>query len=223
MSATRILIVDDHPMTVAAYVNLLAELKFGETTTEFLSAYNCEQAFKTINIQNALQKPIDLALLDVSIPSFTKENMMDGIDIGRYLRKKMTDCKIIVQTMHSEPLRVDNIISQLQPQGFISKNDIDFESFPKICQRVMAGEFYVSATIRIAQEEFSKNNLDFDLHDSKIITLLSQGVKTINLPEYIPLSLSTIEKRKATIKDQLLRGKGSDLELMQRARKLGLI
>jgi DNA-binding NarL/FixJ family response regulator len=219
----RILIVDDHPMTVAAYVNLLTEVKFAEAPTEFISAYTCEQAFNTINVQLALNKPIDLALLDVSLPTYISQNIMDGVDIGKLLRKKMTDCKIIMQTMHSEPLRIDNIVNQLQPEGFISKNDIDFESFPKICKRVFQGEIYFSPTIRSAHEELSKNNLDFDLHDNKILTLLAQGVKTINLPDYIPLSLSTIEKRKATIKDQLLQGKGSDLELLQKARQLGLL
>ncbi len=221
--AKRILIVDDHPMTVAAYVNLLSEIDLGLNTIEFITAHNCEQAYNKINLQNTLKQPIDLALLDVSLPSFIMQNIIDGVDIGKNLRKKMPNCKIIMQTMHSEPLRVDSINSQLSPEGFISKNDIDFESFPKIFQRIMDGEIYFSPTIKRAQEELSKNNLDFDLHDNKILNLLSQGVKTINLPNYIPLSLSTIEKRKATIKDQLLQGKGSDLELLQKARKLGLI
>ncbi|WP_318640824.1 response regulator [Flavobacterium ardleyense] len=221
--ATKILIVDDHPMTVAAYVNLLTEINLGPFPAKFITAYTCEQAYNMINIQNTMETPIDLALLDVSLPSFVLQNIMDGVDIGKHLRKRMPDCKIIIQTMHSEPLRIDNIINQLSPEGFISKNDIDFESFPKICQRIMNGDIYYSHTIEQAREEFAKFDIDFDLHDNKILNLLSQGVKTINLPDYIPLSLSTIEKRKATIKDQLLQGKGSDLELLQKARKLGLI
>lgn len=221
--ATRILIVDDHPMTVAAYVNLLNEVDFGTRHFEFITAYNCREAYDKINTLNALAHHIHLALLDVNIPAFVEQNIMDGVDVGKFLRSKMRDCKIIIQTMYSEPVRVDTIINQLQPEGFISKNDIDFESFPIICKRVMQGEMYFSPTIKQAREELSNNNLIFDLHDNKIITLLSQGVKTINLPDYIPLSLSSIEKRKATIKDQLLLRKGSDLELLQRARQLGLI
>lgn len=220
---TRILIVDDHPMTVAAYVNLLTEVGFGDEPTEFLTAYTCEQAYNIINIHEALGKPISMALLDVSLPPFEQKNILDGIDVGRYIRARMKKCIIIMQTMHSEPLKVDTIVSQLQPEGFISKNDINFEVFPIICSRIMSGEIYYSPTIVKAQEEWSKNNLAFDMHDNKILMLLSQGVKTVNLPEYIPLSLSAIEKRKATIKDQVLQQKGSDLELLQRARKLGLI
>ena len=53
--------------------------------------------------------------------------------------------------------------------------------------------------------------------------LISQGIKTVNLPNYIPLSMSAIEKRKANIKGQLLMGKGNDSDLISIAKKLGLI
>ena len=219
----RILIVDDHPMTVAAYVNILNEVNFGNRTRDFVLANNCEEAYAKINDHNNQNEAFDFALLDVSIPPFSSKNILDGVDVGKYLRKKMKNCKIVMQTMHSEALKVHSIVNQLQPEGFISKNDIDFESFPVICKRVLDGEYYVSATIRKAQDEIAKNNLAFDAHDNKILTLLSLGVKTINLPEFIPLSLSSIEKRKATIKEQILQEKGSDLDLLQKARKLGLI
>ncbi|MGV8995148.1 MAG: response regulator [Flavobacterium sp.] len=219
----RILIVDDHPMTVDGYVNLLSEYDFGAAKPEFIKAHNCQEAYNKINIQLALEQDIDLALLDVSLPAFPQHNILDGVDVGLYLRNKMSDCKIIMQTMHSEPVKVDNIVKQLRPEGFISKNDINFEIFSTICNRIIRGENYFSPTILKAQQEMSKNNLEFDIHDNKILVLLAQGVKTINLPEYIPLSLSAIEKRKATIKDQLLQKKGSDLELLQKARQLGLL
>ncbi len=223
MNSVLILIVDDHPITVDGYLNLLAEFDFGDTQPQFIKANNCEQAFNIINVHKANFELIDLALLDISIPAFAESNIMDGVDVGSYLRKMMPRCKIIMQTMHSEPFRVDRIIKQLNPEGFVSKNDITYEIFPIVCDHVISGKTYYSSTINKARNDFSLNNLVFDVHDSMILTLLSQGIKTINLPEYIPLSLSAIEKRKATIKDQVLLQKGSDLELLQKARKLGLI
>jgi hypothetical protein len=53
--------------------------------------------------------------------------------------------------------------------------------------------------------------------------LIAQGIKTINLPNFIPLSLSSIEKRKANIKKQLILNSGSDKELIDIAKKLGFI
>ena len=53
--------------------------------------------------------------------------------------------------------------------------------------------------------------------------LIAEGFKTKDLPKYIPLSLSAIEKRKASIKKQLILESGSNKELLDSAKSLGLI
>jgi hypothetical protein len=85
------------------------------------------------------------------------------------------------------------------------------------------GNIYQSKTIIESQRELFKKNINWDNYDNEILILISQGVKTINLPNYIPLSMSAIEKRKANIKDQLLKGKGSDKDLVSKAKKIGLL
>ena len=40
-------------------------------------------------------------------------------------------------TMHTEPLILFNVFKQINPEGFISKNDIDFEIFPEIIDRIV--------------------------------------------------------------------------------------
>jgi len=129
----------------------------------------------------------------------------------------------VLLTMHSEPLTVDKIIKEIKPEGFIAKSDINFELFPVICQKILNGEFFKSKTIKDSQRELFKKNINWDNHDSQILILLSEGVKTVNLPNYIPLSMSAIEKRKANIKDQILDTKGGDKDLIDKARKLGLL
>ena len=52
---------------------------------------------------------------------------------------------------------------------------------------------------------------------------MSQGVKTIDLPKFIPLSLSTIEKRKARLKMEFIDSKASDKILLESIKKLGLL
>jgi hypothetical protein len=53
--------------------------------------------------------------------------------------------------------------------------------------------------------------------------LIAQGIKTINLPDFIPLSLSSIEKRKANIKKQLILNSGTDKELIDVAKNMGFL
>ncbi len=218
-----ILIVDDHPMTVDSYSNLLSVRDFQENTPDFIRSYNCEDAYNKIFFYLNQNTTIDLALLDISLPPYIAFNIENGIDLASLIRKKFPNCKIVMLTMHGEPLAVDKIIKDINPEGFVSKNDINFELFPIVCKKIVDGEMYKSPTIIESQKELFQRNINWDTHDSQILILISQGIKTVNLPSYIPLSMSAIEKRKANIKEQLLMGKGSDSDLINTARKLGLI
>jgi len=189
----------------------------------FIKGYNCQEAYNKINMYAKQSTPIHFALLDISIPAYKELNINNGVDLAQLLRKKFSMCKVILLTMHSEALTVDKIIKQINPEGFISKSDINFELFPIICQKVLNGDYFKSPTIIESQRELFKKNINWDDHDSQILILISEGVKTVNLPNYIPLSMSAIEKRKANIKDQLLEGKGGDKDLIDKAKKLGLI
>ncbi len=218
-----ILIVDDHPMTVDSYSNILSVSNFQERTPNFIRSYNCEEAYNKIFFYLNQNTTIDLALLDISLPPYIKFNIENGVDLASLIRKKFPKCKIVLLTMHGEPLAVDKIIKDINPEGFVSKNDINFELFPIICKKIANGEMYKSRTIIESQKELLDRNINWDKHDSQILILISKGIKTVNLPNYIPLSMSAIEKRKANIKGQLLMGKGSDSDLISIAKKLGLI
>ncbi len=73
------------------------------------------------------------------------------------------------------------------------------------------------------QKVFVVKNIHWDEHDSKMVQLIADGIKTKDLVHYIPLSLSTIEKRKANLKRQLIFEGGSDAELIERVKKMGLL
>ncbi|PJJ09113.1 DNA-binding NarL/FixJ family response regulator [Flavobacterium sp. 1] len=219
----EVLIIDDLPIIVDGYINLLSKTDFQENKLNFIKSHNCEDAYNKIFLNLKRQVNINLALLDISLPSYKEFNINDGVDLALLIREKFTDCKIIIITMYSEPLTVDRIIKKIKPEGFFSKNDITSESFPFICKKIIDGNIYQSTTIIESQRELFKKNINWDIYDNEILILISQGVKTTNLPNYIPLSMSAIEKRKANIKDQLLEGKGSDKDLVSKAKKIGLL
>jgi DNA-binding NarL/FixJ family response regulator len=219
---TNILIVDDHPMTVDSYVSLLTSVS-KEHDFEFHLAYTCGEAHDRIKMLKSTGALLDFAFLDVNLPASEEKKLMSGIDIATQLKSVFPDCKIIIITMHKEPVWVNRIFKSLSPEGFVSKNDINYRVFPDICKNLLDGLSYFSPSILESQRFFIKKNINWDEHDSKILLLLSQGVKTIHLPEHIPLSLSSIEKRKANIKKQLVFENGSDKELIDVAQKLGLL
>ena len=82
---------------------------------------------------------------------------------------------------------------------------------------------YFSQSIKWSQKIIIQKNINWDDYDSKILQFIAQGIKTNNLPNFIPLSLSAIEKRKANIKKQLILDNGSDKDLIDVAKNLGFI
>lgn len=217
---TRILIVDDHPMTVDGYVNLLSR---PQIRNDFYISYSCAEAYQQIVAFELSGISPNIAFLDVNLPPDEEHNIFSGTEIAMLLREKFPECKIVIISMHSEPIWVNQVFKSISPEGFISKNDINYESFPQIFEALLQGENFVSNSIDEAQRLFDRKNIQWDALDSKILQLLADGVKTRNLPRYIALSLSTIEKRKAGIKRQLILDDGSDAELIEAAKKFGLI
>ncbi|MEO7977946.1 response regulator [Flavobacterium sp.] len=218
----EILIVDDLPIIVDGYINLISATNF-QRKPNFIKSYNFEDAYNKIFLNIKIQVNINVVLLDTSLPSYKEFNINDGVDLALLIREKFADCKIIIITLQNELLTVDRIIKKIKPEAFFCKNDITSESFPFIFKKIIDGNIYQSKTIIESQKELFKKNINWDVYDNEILILISRGVKTTNLPAYIPLSMSAIEKRKANIKDQLLEGKGSDNDLVSKAKKMGLL
>ena len=221
-SKRTILIVDDHPINVDGYHTLLSNIESNKDA-EYLFAFDCEQAYNSIIKSQFLNATIDFAFIDISLPAFDEKKLSSGGDIGILIRKTYPLCKIIIISMHKEPLRVNQIFKSINPEGFIAKSDINYKCFPEIFQSIEKNEKYLSQSIKESQKILFQKNISWDDNDSKILQLIAQGIKTKNLPDYIPLCLSAIEKRKANIKKQLILNTGSDKEMIDVAKKLGFL
>jgi DNA-binding NarL/FixJ family response regulator len=218
----NILVVDDHQMNSDAYINLIKSSQ-GKKEIIFQKAIDCYSALKVIRQAEKTITPIDIALIDISIPEYKEEKLLSGTDVALLLRNSFPDCLIIMLTMHTEPLILFNVFKQVNPEGFISKNDIDFEMFPEVFDRIVNIENYFSPTINTAIQSLVMQTLKWDEFDTQIIILLEKGIQTKDLTQYIDLSLSSIEKRKAILKRQILDQKASDKLLIERCKMLKLI
>lgn len=221
-SNRTILIVDDHPINVDSYQTLLSTIA-SNSKAEYLLAFDCKQAYNTITKCEFDRKKIDFAFVDISLPEYPEQKLFSGSDVSLLLRKIFPLCKIIIISMHKEPNWVNQIFKSINPEGFIAKSDINYKCFPEIFQSIEKNETYLSESIKLSKKIMIQKNINWDDYDSKILQLISEGVKTINLPNFMPLSLSTIEKRKANIKKQLILNSGSDKELIDVVKNLGLI
>ncbi|KAF2519640.1 response regulator transcription factor [Flavobacterium salilacus subsp. salilacus] len=221
----NILIVDDHPMTVNGYVNVLSEEKFEGYNLVFTKALNCEDAYNLISKSATDGKPFDIAYLDLSLPPYPDKNIFSGFDLGVLIKNTIPDCIIIILTMHSEASLVDRLIKEINPKGILCKSDIDIDEFLNAFKIIFEkNDTYLSNKIVKSMKDKVFDNYNLDNYDKQILMRLSEGILTKNIPNYVPLSLSAIEKRKARMKNMLLQGQsGDDYELIEAIKKMGVL
>jgi len=125
--------------------------------------------------------------------------------------------------MHTELLKINNIIKNINPGGLIIKNDLTFDELLFAFDKIIKNESYYSQTVIKLVGQAQYNNIELDVFDKQILFHLSKGVKTKDLPQYIPLSINAIEKRKLNIIEVLEVINGNDNDLITMAKDKGVI
>ena len=219
MAIYNILIVDDHYLMVEGYKSILQYNTSG-IEINITTAYNCEEAFHIITNSKT---QFDLVFLDLNLPPFPQEQILNGADLGYLVMKHQRESKIVILTSHSEAFILYNIVKKINPSGLLVKSDFTAEEFLGAFDCIINDGIYYSSTVKQSMREISSKDSYLDNLNRQIISLLSQGIKTKNLPEYLPLSMSAIDKRKAQIKDYFGIESGNDEDIIREARKVNYI
>jgi DNA-binding NarL/FixJ family response regulator len=217
----NILIVDDHPFIIQGYKNAIT--RYNPNEFEFLieEAKDCKSAYEIIT--NSETKAFDIAFLDISMPTYEEKGMFSGEDLAKLLMEYMPKCKIILLTMYTELLKIKNLISAINPNGLVIKNDLTFDELLFGFDKVMKNEIYYSQSIQKMIDLAESEAIEIDVFDKQILFHISKGTKTTDIPQYIPISLEAIEKRKQNLKELLNLKEDSDMELVREAKNKGLL
>ena len=221
----KLLMVDDHPVIIEAYKNILASEDFKEEYEFSIdTAFNCDSGIEKIN-NSVKNGRYDILFLDIQLPPSSDGKIISGEDLAVYAKKILPEAKIIVLTTFNDSHRIHNILKIANPDSLLIKDDLTSKELLKALNTIMNGAPYYSTTV---SKFFRKQSINFgqsllDDVNKKIIYYLSKGIKTKNLPEHVHLSLSAIEKRKVQIREILdLKTKNVD-ELLTEAKKKGFI
>ena len=221
----KLLMVDDHPVIIEAYKNILASEDFKEEYEFSIdTAFNCDSGIEKIN-NSVKNGRYDILFLDIQLPPSSDGKIISGEDLAVYAKKVLPEAKIIVLTTFNDSHRIHNILKIANPDSLLIKDDLTSKELLKALNTIMNGAPYYSTTV---SKFFRKQSINFgqsllDDVNKKIIYYLSKGIKTKNLPEHVHLSLSAIEKRKVQIREILdLKTKNVD-ELLTEAKKKGFI
>ncbi len=218
----NILIVDDHPFIIEAYKNAIKGYN-SKAIYDFVitQAKDCESGYEAIMAKDI--EPFGVAFFDLSMPVYEEKGIFSGEDLALLIKKQMPECKIILLTMHSELLKINTIIKNINPNGLVIKNDLTFDELLLAFDKILKNENYYSQTVvkLVSQTQFE--NIEIDAFDKQILYQLSKGTKTKDIPQYVPLSLSAVEKRKLNLKELLEIKGGSDIDLIREAKNKGLL
>ncbi len=214
--------IDDHPMIIEGYKNTLLGENQRDYNISIDVASNCDDAYAKI-VKASNTTPYHLLFIDIKLPPSSDGKITSGEDLAKTAKKLLPKAKIIILTMHREDHRIHNIFRNINPSGFLIKSDLTSVELLLAFNTIMSGTPYYSATVNNHFRKMMNNNFSLDEKNLKILYHLSRGVKTKNLPDYVSLSLSAIEKRKNHIKELFAISKGDDQQLLEEARKRGFV
>jgi len=216
----KILIVDDHPLIVDAYIRAIGKVKLPNPEQVVIKvASSCDRAI----FYAKKQASFDLVVLDICLPPSKDKSFLSGECVGLYFRKKHPNCKIMICTSLNDNYRIYTLLKSLSPDSFLVKSDITLEDLIMSIQRTMDNlPFYSSTILRYLRKETS-HKLLLDEIDRKLLYELSRGTKMKDLPHILPLSIGGVERRKRQLKEIFSIENNSDIELMRNAREKGFI
>lgn len=220
----NVLMVDDHKMTLVGYTSSLDI--FNTTDSSYIfhiyHATTFEEALHALD-ETFNYRDLHLVFLDIQLPKHSDKKYQTGEDLGIEIRKRFAKTKIIVITTFDNNLLIQNLLESINPEGLMIKSDVTPSNFPQAIVDVLEDPPYYSKTVTkyLRKQQFIKYHLD--RWDRLMLYYISVGKLTKDLPNFIPLSIAGIEKRKKRLKEIFDVEDGNDIDLVMRAKEKGFI
>jgi DNA-binding NarL/FixJ family response regulator len=194
--ATRILLVDDHPIMREGLAQLINHQKDMIVCGQFEEANAAFESIPSI-------KP-DVAVVDITLKG------VNGLELIKNIRAHYPKLKMLVLSMHDEALYAERVL-RAGAVGYIMKQEAS-EKVLEAIRRVVGGEIYLSqkmsATLMhqlIGGRPTTAGSLVERLSDREleVFGLIGRGHGTRQIAEQLHLSVKTIESHRAHIKEKM--------------------
>lgn len=196
----RILIIDDHPMIVEGYITALKQHLEEGVEVAFTRAFSLAEAKTIIDNEVKINDFFDYTLVDYSLPSDGLSKWSNGGDVVLYLKKVMPETKSVIITGHNEVVIIYDIVKNINPVGLVTKGEISPFSLAEVIREIKENGKYRSKVVKQCVGEIVEKEVLYDDYNRAILVLLAKGHKLQDLDQHIPLSLPTIKKRIAKMK-----------------------
>jgi DNA-binding NarL/FixJ family response regulator len=208
--ATKVFIVDDHPLMRRGYASLIGREPDLTVCGEAGSANEAIAKFPT-------SKP-DFLICDISLGG------MSGLELVKHLLPLYPDLLVLIISMHDEATYADRALAA-GARGYMMKSEVDTKVIEAI-RRILAGGFWVSEqmTNKIfsllgsnrQKQQQSLSPIDrLSDRELEIFQQLGNGKTSNEIATALMISPKTVETHRSRIKEKL--GIESGHELMRRA------
>ncbi|NKI25918.1 response regulator transcription factor [Arenibacter sp. 6A1] len=222
MKTIRILAVDDHEMITTGYKYILEAAEFDDFKVKMESANSYELGAQKI-MDSARSFLFDLILLDIQLTPSQEKEPHSGEELGVLARKVVPDSKVVFMSSFSDNYRINSILENVNPEGYMVKSEVDEKSLIAMVKTVTTCPPYYSQKALVAIRKKVANDLILDNKDKKILYHISIGTKTIDIVNFVNLSLAGIENRKRQLKVVFGVEKQNDMALITEAKNRGFL
>jgi DNA-binding NarL/FixJ family response regulator len=207
-TATRILIVDDHPVVLSGCRALFR----ADASVKIDGASDAKSGHRAY-----LHKKPDVTIIDINLPD------VSGFELMRRIRKDDPDAKIIMFSMNDDPAFVVRAV-EMGAQGYLSKGD-DPRLLVKAVRKVATGDNFISPQLAEAVTFSSaaiKANPSSQMtsRELEVLRLLGRGDKIVEVADALGISYKTVANVTSLLKQKL--GAKNHSDLIRIAVELGL-
>jgi DNA-binding NarL/FixJ family response regulator len=210
---TRILVADDHALVRQGLKLVL--------NAEPDLAVVAEAADGAEAIDRALREDIDLAILDISMPSKT------GLQAAHELARRRPQLRILILSMYDNEQFLFEAL-KAGASGYVLKSGADDE-IVEACRAAMRGQSFlypnaVSSLVRDFLERADAGGRGGDPltpRELEVVKLIAEAHTSKEIAEMLVISIKTVERHRANILEKL--GMRDRVELTRYAIRRGLI
>jgi DNA-binding NarL/FixJ family response regulator len=210
---TRILIADDHPVVRRGLRTMLSRVPGFTVVAE---AEDGAEAVK-----RGAQPDVDLAILDVAMPRLT------GLQAAEQLTRRRPELRVLMLSVYDNEQYFFAAL-RAGASGYVLKSVVD-EDIVDACRTAMRGEpfFYPRAEGAVVSDYLNRLRPGaatkgvLTPRETEVVKLVAEGFSSQAIAEVLTISLKTVERHRANIRDKL--GLRDRVALTKYAIRRGLI
>jgi DNA-binding NarL/FixJ family response regulator len=211
---TRVLLADDHPIVLRGLVLVLDQQPDFEIVAE---VHDGAEA-----VDRVMSEPIDLAILDVSMPRMT------GLQAAREITHRKPEVRVLILSMHENEEYFFEALAA-GASGYVLKTAVD-RDLVEACRAAMRGEpfLYPGAVRALIREHLERarrgetGSVDpLTPREQEIVKLIAEAHNNEQIADQLFISKKTVERHRANILEKL--GMRDRVELTRYAIRRGLV